>query len=93
MLSQHCQEIYITLADVREEYIRWLDGTTPEDGSDKFADQFLVLQLYGPFKIFKPADMKVFGRIAVALTLQQHLDLDLLQSIQAWRTDPDVMLT
>lgn len=63
MFSQHCQEIYITVANLHPEYLRFLDGEERID--DNLADQSLELELYGPLKIFDPPDMQVFGWIAV----------------------------
>ncbi|KAJ6037256.1 hypothetical protein N7540_001535 [Penicillium herquei] len=67
MISQHCREIYIISAELRHEYMRFLNGNPNDD--DDINDQFLRLHLHGPFDISIRDDMEFFGINAIALTI------------------------
>lgn len=59
IFTQHCQEIYITVANVRPRYVRLLDRE--EESGDELTSQFLELQLYGPLKILTHTTCKCLG--------------------------------
>jgi len=74
MLSQYGTEMFMTVAEVHQEYLDYLLQDSllhPESLAS-----FLTLRLYGPFSIFDKNDMEIFGFLVIALTCVHHREYE-----------------
>lgn len=74
MLSQYGTEMFMTVAEVHQEYLDYLLRGSLQN--PHCPASFLTLRLYGPFSIFDKNDMEIFGFLVIALTCFHHREYE-----------------